>query len=215
MTTIFCECCSLVAVHVSVSMPSHICKYCSPHVATLATLKLDHRRIADAFRAMHQKEVEVKVGDQQKSKATIEGLRSELDELINSVANDFADASENLLGVIRHATSVETEARIRDAYYARNRAMNALWVFDERHHAVLKEKCSCGLELRKCAEFLAFDFFRKEYQRWENKQIELMKAGKQHGLPANHNEARKVNVPSWRWSGMPAIGLEERRRRVS
>lgn len=63
-----------------------------------------------------------------------------------------------------------------------------------------------------CKEYNGLDFIRNEYERWEIKQIQLMKEGKDHGLPENHPEARKLNRSSYEWRGMRSTEPERQRR---
>lgn len=74
----------------------------------------------------------------------------------------------------------------------------------------LGDKCKCGKPLSACRDYKALAFFRETYYTWERRQIELMKAGKQHGLPADHPESRKVFTDRYRWHGAPPTEPEER-----
>ncbi len=202
MTTIPCECCGLTPVTPSVSNPSRHCKPCDAHFYSLDNLRTDHKKLAAALIDKHEKELARERDAVERGKGTLESLRAELDAIVKATGTDLASASEDALEALRGQAIFALQDEVRKAYYARNRAMDAVWTIDERHHAVMGEKCSCGLPLRACKEYRGLEFFRDEYQRWERKQIELMKAGKDHGLPANHPEALKMNTESRRWHGM-------------
>lgn len=214
MTVVSCQCCWFGTVNPSVSDSSRICPDCRAHLHSLENLRRDHKNLVGTFQTQYESEIERKQAAIEKQEATIGRLQAELAEALKIAGADLADAPEHVLKPISTAAISELQDRERKAYRIRDRAMAAVWTIDERHHAVTGDKCSCGLALNGCKDYRGLSFFRAEYERWERKQIELMKADKQHGLPSNHPEAQKLNVPGWRWHGAPPTETDQRSPRL-
>jgi hypothetical protein len=185
-------------------------------------LRIDHRTLTEEVLASHAKEVEHERAlvmaardDLEKEREKRRELQDGYDALVIETAKPLADASDVFLASIGASAVVQMQGDREKAFRIRDRAMCAIWVIDERHHAVQGEKCFCGEMLRKCKEYRALDYIRDEYQRWERDQIRRMWENQTHGLPKNHPEVRKANRPEWMWRGMPSTEPEPERRRVS
>lgn len=212
MTTATCECCWITPVELSLRNSEPLCQPCRGHKFNIDNLRADHRRISELLIAKHESGLIGANAEIEGIHARLTQMRAERDALAKAGGEGLANASEDALKAIQAQALIAQQDDVRRAFRARDRAMDAVWTIDERHHAVVGEKCACGLALHACKEYRELDFFRDEYQRWERKQIELMKAGKDHGLPENHPEARKLNVPSHLWRGMRSTHPEQRRR---
>ncbi len=214
MTATTCNCCWIATVELGLSNDLPFCQPCRAHQFSLDNLRRDHQALIGNIMTVHAKVVSDVRALIDKDKATIEALRERYDDLVKATGTDLANASEEALNAIGGQAISALQGDVRNAYRTRDRAMDAVWTIEERHHAAAVEKCSCGQMLRACKEYKGLDFFRADYERWERKQIELMKAGKDHGLPENHPEARKLNVPSYQWHGMRSTEPELQRRRA-
>ena len=218
----------MLAVHPSVTdSASHNCDLCRAHIHNPRNALADHRKLAKAMAKSHRDEIasfrrhtEHKLLEMRRqvdhAKAEAARALQERDEAVKALTEGFEDgASEMLLTLARDVTLRDLEAKKRSAYRGRDRAMAAVWRIDEIHNARLGGKCACGKVLRTCREYQALAFFRDAFYEWERRQIELMKAGKRHGLPANHPESRKLSSGGWNWRGAPSTAPDERPNRQS
>ncbi|TQO20647.1 hypothetical protein FB472_2290 [Rhodoglobus vestalii] len=212
MTTINCECCWITPVALGISNSDHRCPLCRGHQFVIKNLLADHQRITAEFISVQAGKLSSANREVEQIDARLTRVRGERDELAKASGGDLAHASEATLAAIHAEAVLELREEVTRAYKTRNRAMVAVWTIDERHHAGVGEKCSRGTPLHGCKEYNGLDFIRSEYERWEIKQIQLMKEGKDHGLPENHPEARKLNRPSYEWRGMRSTEPERLRR---
>jgi hypothetical protein len=212
MTTITCECCWITPVELGIVNSDRRCPPCRGHQFAINNLIADHQRITVGFVGRESGKLASANREVEQIDARLTVMREERDELAKASGSDLAHASEATLNTIHAEAILELRADLTRAYKARDRAMVAVWTIDERHHAAASDKCSCGKALHACKEFNGLDFVRSEYERWEKKQIQLMKDGKEHGLPENHPEARKLNRPSYEWRGTRSTEPDRYRR---
>ncbi|WP_430647538.1 hypothetical protein [Agromyces sp. GXS1127] len=69
-------------------------------------------------------------------------------------------------------------------------AMVALWRLQAFHHPDPRKpgSCTCGRTLPACGESRILEALRQEMLDWERRNLELLRAGKRHGLPPEHPE---------------------------
>ncbi|MRX44009.1 hypothetical protein [Agromyces kandeliae] len=69
-------------------------------------------------------------------------------------------------------------------------AMVALWRLQAFHHPDARKtgSCTCGRSLPACGESRILEGVRQEMLDWERRNLELLRAGKRHGLPPEHPE---------------------------
>ena len=211
-----CECCWITTVDRSVTNSSPYCAACNAHLFNLKNLRADHEKvIADGIKN-HERRVAKAQESQEWRSQTADDLRRERNELVQAAAQDFANGlSDGLTKLISNSVDVELRERLQNAYSARNRAMAAVGQVFDIHDETLSGKCKCGKPLSACRDYKALAFFRDAFGKWESQQISLLKAGKHHGLPADHPESRKVYRDRWSWKGAPAIRIDERSRRMA
>lgn len=133
-------------------------------------------------------------------------LRSALEEAINTISSDYHKAP---IGDLRNALETELVAeehrRAESAYRTRSRAMSVLWRIDQLHNAVNAKStstCKCGVPADRCAILTALSPFTEELDNWEAREKERMRAGKTHGLPAEHPDVKKyMQNPRSIWQG--------------
>ncbi|GAA1058408.1 hypothetical protein GCM10017608_26770 [Agromyces luteolus] len=67
-------------------------------------------------------------------------------------------------------------------------AMVALWRLQAFHHPDPRKpgSCTCGRSLPSCGESRILEGVRQEMLDWERRNLELLRAGKRHGLPPEH-----------------------------
>lgn len=116
-------------------------------------------------------------------------LAAQVAELTNTVAGQFVGAPS---GEVRDILSSEIIARAeRNTQLANrrtDRAMGALWRIGVMHRddESTPGRCVCGRTTASCAEGLAIETERQELAAWERKNLDLLRAGERHGLPAEH-----------------------------
>jgi len=214
MSTVTCECCWITAVELSLRNDVKLCPPCRGHIWDIGSLRADHRKLTEALIATHKGALAGVKAKIENIDAQLTRVRAERDQLLKTLGSDLANASDIDLKAIEAQAVLALQDDLRRAYFSRNRAMNAVWLLDERHHEGAGDKCSCGKPIHACKDFSDLGFFRDDFRRWERKQIEQMKAGKAHGLPENHPEAIKLNRPAHEWRGLRTTVIEGKRDRV-
>ena len=178
-------------------------------------MRADHRQLALALTNQHAADIAKARESQEWRAQTVEDLLKEKRELVQAIATDYSEKPRPALtSLIQHAVNADISKRADDSYRVRDRAMAAVGRVFDVHHETLTDKCDCGKPVATCREYQRVAFFRDSYEHWERRQIELMKAGKHHGLPADHSAARSVYRENerWKWKGAPPIDRDERSR---
>jgi hypothetical protein len=178
-------------------------------------LRADHRAAVDALHDRHSREIAgVRSGIASRDEAA-ESAKAERDQLVAAIATDFVDSpGERLLSLISTSVIQDLREKETQAYRTRDRAMAALWQVSEYHRPTLTEKCECGLALSGCREYNALEFIWETYDRWMRREIERMKAGQSHGVPADHPVAQRYFTDWFHWKGARATQPDKQRQRA-
>jgi hypothetical protein len=135
------------------------------------------------------------------AEAERDASNAQVRQLLATIAADY---QERPLGDIQRLVEqqvVKDAERVqRGALRQRDRVMGVIFRVDELHHEE-GDKCKCGERITVCAEFAALSVIRDDYYKWERRQIELLEAGKHHGLPLDHPRGRGISP--WEWKGLP------------
>lgn len=77
-------------------------------------------------------------------------------------------------------------------------AMVALWRLQAFHHPDPRKpgSCTCGRSLPACGESRILEGVRQEMLDWERRNLELMRAGRRHGLPPEHPDLASTAGPA-------------------
>jgi len=130
------------------------------------------------------------VAAQQERAETAEARATALGEVIDS---DYANAPLGDLQMWVQSIIVKNaESRMRSAYRSRDSAMATLWRLDRLHRdGKSRGTCLCGKPEPSCRERKALRQVTSLIDRWEQGELERLKAGKDHGLPGDHPEVLK------------------------
>ena len=136
----------------------------------------------------------------------VSGLRAEVDagklninardtriaELTSLISDDYANAPlGDLQTWMRSEIVRRAEARAMSAYRSRDKLMVALWNLDHLHSGGKAGVCKCVKAEGKCRDLAALATVQPALVSWETGEVERLKNGRDHGLPAEHPEVRK------------------------
>ncbi len=191
-----CRCC-LASKPFTFRSPSDqvVCPACVHHLGSEKAARRDAEHLAmwsELFaseRSAHEHSASAARASVAEKDAALLALRSQLEQLGDSIASQFERAPT---GAARAMLDTEvlkrTERQTELAYRRLDRTMAALWRIDVMHHdnRARPGHCVCGRATAGCAEGMAIDGERQELRGWENRNLQLLAAGKRHGLPAEH-----------------------------
>jgi len=190
-----CLCCrSMQPFRFSSPADQVVCPFCAHHLGPAKADKRDRDHVA-LWVELHAELWEAHAGAvaaaalaAEESRATIAGLRAQVGELTEAIASEFTRAPA---AGVRDALGSEllsrAERRSELLYRRLDRVMAALWRVDLLHHdAGDTAGCSCGAPAASCAEARAIGGERQELRAWESRNLQLLRDGKRHALPADH-----------------------------
>jgi len=192
-----CLCCESMQHFVFASPTDHVvCEHCRRHLGDDKAERRDREHVAlwrgivearDAAAAEAGTAAEQAATD---AASTIAGLTAERDQLragaIDGSGETGAALRRDLGGELVRRAERATELTNRRL----DRAMVALWRLQAFHHPDPRKPgtCSCGKPLPSCPESRILEGVRQEMRDWETRNLALLRAGKRHGLPAEHPE---------------------------
>lgn len=205
-----CACCKIDEWFKFKSSSDHVlCKACLRHQgdssAKLKVRDFDHVHRWEAHFGVAQEEraaEEARLHDVIASKDAelgdmrlqISDLRSALEQGVDSAASPEVEHwfADQRIG--------EASEKRELAYRSRDRAFCALLGIDQRHHEDERRSglCSCGQRLARCRDYEALLPVVNSLRGWENKQIDRLRTGLEHGLPDDHPEVQKHPRPRYR-----------------
>lgn len=196
-----------------------VCVECMRHFGNAAQRDADHLRDWRAAHAQTTKSYEGRLSNMRKlldaSDAEKAELQSALSDAIDTISSEFHKAP---IGDLRNAleTALVTEERDRaeSAFKIRSRAMVVIWRVDQFHNTIdtkSTDVCKCGDRADQCQTLAAVAPFTEELDKWESRERERMRAGKTHGLPAEHPDAKEyMRDPNQLWRGPGRFGEPRR-----
>lgn len=208
-----CTCCFLRYAPERFSLTDkrpQVCTQCAHHLGDGARRDKEHLR---DWRAAHTETVKtyetrlanmrelLDASDQEKAE-----LRSALADAINTISSDYHKAP---IGDLRNALETELvteeQRRAESAYRTRSRALVVLWRIDQVHNTVDSKSastCKCGAPADRCEILKLLSPFTSELDKWETREKDRMRAGRSHGLPADHPDAKiYMQSPGAYWQG--------------
>lgn len=136
-----------------------------------------------------------------KAEADLDAANERVGQLVGTIASDYQQRPVgDVEWLLEHKVVKDAERAQQGAQRQRDRVMGVIFRIDELHHEV-GENCQCGKRITACPDFAAISVVRDEFHKWERRQIELMEAGSQHGLPLDH--PRGHGIKPWDWKGLP------------
>jgi hypothetical protein len=200
----FCRCCFVTAIPVPESATERrpqVCAMCGKHYGHPEKTARDHSEMMARLRDSHAAAVERSDARRAAAEAERDAANERVRQLVATIATQYRDEPDG------EARRLLEQRVVRDAERAqlgaqrqRDRAMGAIFRLGELHSEA-GDTCTCGERITVCAEFAALAPVRDDYVKWERRQIELLEAGKEHGLPLDH--PRGAGVKPWEWKGLP------------
>ncbi|WP_353826490.1 hypothetical protein [Agromyces sp. SYSU T0242] len=196
-----CLCCETLQTFRFASASDHVvCSHCRAHLGPEKAERRDREHVAlwrgilDAEQRDARAAAEAAAADAASAAEAIDRLRSERDQLRAGVLDRGSEAGaalhdglqEDLVRRARRATEL-TARRV-------DKAMVALWRLQAFHHPDPRKPgaCTCGRSLPTCGESRILEEQRQEMLDWERRNLELLRAGKRHGLPPEHPEVARA-----------------------
>ena len=191
-----CFCCqSLQPFNFASASDQVVCAFCVHHVGSEKAERRDkdHLRLwvglFGAEQGMHRSYVAATNATRVERDATITDLTAQVAQLVAVVAGQFAAApSTGVRQLLENELVKRAERKTELAYRQIDWAMAVIWRVGMLHHDddTSPGGCSCGRPRATCAEARAIDPVRTAMNDWEKKNVQLLRDGKRHGLPADH-----------------------------
>jgi hypothetical protein len=199
MVEVPCACCCVVTTFVFGSRHDQVvCRGCERHqgdtVAKLRQRDYDHVQL-------WKSEVALINEAQSDAVAALTVKMAERDHAIEVLNTKVEEQRELLKAELRKAPEATARAwfdseairraneEVQRSYRSRNHALRAMWDVDRIHRGGEKrdDYCTCGEKAEGCcAVSTALDPVRDMLYRWEDKELERLEAGLDHGLPRHH-----------------------------
>ncbi|GAA2035179.1 hypothetical protein GCM10009819_19500 [Agromyces tropicus] len=196
-----CLCCESVQPFRFASPSDQVvCGHCRAHLGPEKAERRDREHVAlwrgivDAQERDARDAADEAASQAESAAETIARLTAERDQLRAGVLDRGSEAGaaihdglqDDLVRRARRATELTTR-RV-------DKAMVALWRLQAFHHPDPKRpgSCTCGRPLPSCGESRILEGQRQEMLDWERRNLELLRAGKRHGLPPEHPEVARA-----------------------
>lgn len=182
-----CDCCWINSAVVRLGDPKRSCPSCEAHYnGSGVTIKRDHKSIVERREAEFEARLKAATDGNVERGNLIAELQKEIKGYTDAIASGEVDIelSEHGRREVDQAKALTLQQRARDAYYARDLAMNALTV----------------VVYSKDARIL--DSVMDIYTKWERRQVDLMQQGRDHGLSRDHPKAVDTG---WQWRGRSQV----------
>ena len=202
----FCQCCFIRAIPANgvTDRPVQICASCEPHYGNPAKTARDHGVMMEQYRESNATFVE-RLDDRRLAlEAELAETQQQVVTLTATIVSDYQERpAGSIQNVIEQDLVSAADKRLKAAVRLRDKAMGTIFRLSRLHHDQ-DGTCSCGKRLVDCAELSALEGIRQDYSRWEKTQLELLNAGKSHGLPLDHPAGEAFASRAWEWQGLPA-----------
>jgi len=202
----FCQCCFIRTVPSNgiTDRPVQICAACEPHYGNPAKTARDHGVMMEQYRDANASFVE-RLDDRRLAlEAELAETQQQVATLTATIVSDYQERpAGSIQNVVEQDLLSAADKRLKAAVRLRDKAMGTVFRLTALHHEQ-DGACSCGRRLVDCAELSALESVRQDYVRWERAQLELLNAGRAHGLPLDHPAGAPFAARSWEWKGLPA-----------
>ncbi|SFR82887.1 hypothetical protein SAMN05428970_2692 [Agromyces sp. CF514] len=192
-----CLCCGSVQRFRFASASDHVvCPHCRTHGGDEKAVRRDREHVAlwRGILEAHDHDARAAASAAADAKtdaaATIARLTAEGEQLragaLDGSSAAGAAVRDELQGDLVRRAERATELTNRRL----DKAMAALWRLQAFHHPDARKpgSCICGRSLTACGESRVLEANRQDMLDWERRNLELLRAGKRHGLPPEHPE---------------------------
>jgi hypothetical protein len=192
-----CLCCgSVQRFRFASASDQVVCGHCRSHLGADKAERrdLDHIALWRGILEAHDREARAAAEAAAEAAAaaseSVARLTAERDQLSAGVLDGGSAAGvalrERLQGDLVRRAERATQLTARRV----DKAMTALWRLQAFHHPDPRKpgSCMCGRSLPACGESRILEGQRQEMLDWERRNLELLRAGKRHGLPPEHPE---------------------------
>ncbi|MET0725239.1 MAG: hypothetical protein ABWY36_02740 [Leifsonia sp.] len=188
-----CLCCgSLQPFTFASASDQVVCAHCRAHLGPEKAERRDRQHIAlwtsiwESERAAHRSDADEAAAAAAEQARVRSGLEARVAELSATVIGQFDAAPESGIRDALQSELVRRAERATELANRRNdRMMAVLWRIGAMHNAD-GARCTCGRSLVDCPEYRAVTVERAAIEEWESKNLAMLRAGKRHGLPADH-----------------------------
>lgn len=192
-----CLCCgSVQRFRFASSSDQVVCGHCRSHLGAERAEQRDREHIA-LWRSIleehdrHAREAADSAGlAAAESAERVARLTAERDQLRSGVLDGSTEGGAALQEQLRDDRVRRAERATELTARRVDTAMVALWRLQVFHHPDPRKpgSCTCGRSLPACGESRILEGVRQEMLDWERRNLQLMRAGKRHGLPPEHPE---------------------------
>lgn len=189
-----CLCCrSMQPFRFASATDQVVCPFCAKHLGSDKSERRDRDHVElwlelyTELQDAHAHAVSAAQVAAAQAEATISELRVELAQLTEAIASGFESAPAGVRDALGSEVLTRSERRTELLYRRLDRLMAAVWRIDAVHHdGDGPGRCSCGRALTSCPESRAIDGERQDLRTWEAKNLQLLREGARHALPAEH-----------------------------
>jgi len=194
-----CGCCGIPHGFLFTSQSDQVvCPACRNHAQDPEKRSVLHRERWMGYQAKRDEEHEehlIRLRQELRARdAAIAELRQRVADLQAVVLGEYENAPlGDLQTFLQSEVVAGAESKMRAAYQSRGRAMAALWAIDRMHRDGKRPNfCECGVAVDKCSARKALpESIVNDLDRWERRELELLKRGVRHQLPEDHPEVVK------------------------
>ncbi|MGR0320793.1 hypothetical protein [Agromyces sp. ZXT2-3] len=190
-----CLCCgSVQRFRFASASDQVVCSHCRSHLGPERAEQRDRehivlwRGILEAHDRDARGAAEAAVAAASDSAELVARLTAERDQLRAGAIDTASEVGAALQDQLRDDRVRRAERATQLTAKRVDTAMVALWRLQAFHHPDPKKPgtCTCGRPLPACGESRILEGVRQEMLDWERRNLELLRAGKRHGLPPEH-----------------------------
>ena len=185
-----------------------LCDRCLEHQGSTAAIAIrrdrDHVKLWEAVfatvTAQHSQRVTQLRAEIAQRDADMTSLRETVSDLRGAIHADLQQRPVASVQAWFDSVQVVEANEKRDAAYrSRDVAMARIWSLDRLHHVdeTRDDLCSCEKPKAKCRELAVLGPIVEFLDRWEERQLERLRADQPHGLPHDHPEVLKRRPRYW------------------
>ncbi|WP_353814742.1 hypothetical protein [Agromyces sp. SYSU T00266] len=190
-----CLCCGTVQrFRFASSSDQVVCGHCRSHLGPERAEQRDREHIALWRGILEAHDREAAAASSAAAEAASEAaalvarLSAERDQLRAGAIDSASEVGAALQDQLRDDRVRRAERATQLTAKRVDTAMVALWRLQAFHHPDPRKpgSCVCGRTLPTCGESRILEGVRQEMLDWERRNLELLRAGKRHGLPPEH-----------------------------
>jgi|GEM_PF-2324194 len=192
-----CLCCgSVQRFRFASASDQVVCGHCRTHLGADRAEQRDREHVALWRGILESHDAEARAAAESAAEAAAETaglvarLTAERDQLRAGAIDGATDVGAALQDQLRDDRVRRAERATQLTAKRVDTAMVALWRLQAFHHPDARKpgSCICGRTLPACGESRILEGVRQEMLDWERRNLELLRAGRRHGLPPEHPE---------------------------